>query len=159
MQESLHHFVRKFLTMEKQIIRIEETFNAPMNKVWTALTDKDEMKRWYFDLAEFRPVPGFQFRFNGGPSPEKQYVHLCEVIEADPPRKLSYTWQYRGYPGVSLLSFELFAEGNKTRLVLRHSGIPDFPADNPDFAIENFEKGWDMIIHTNMKQYLEGGGQ
>jgi uncharacterized protein YndB with AHSA1/START domain len=93
------------------------------------------------------------------PARKRQYVHLCEVIEADPPRKLSYTWQYQGYPGVSLLSFELFAEGNKTRIVLTHSGIPDFPEDNPDFAIENFEKGWDMIIHINLKQYLEGGGQ
>ena len=33
---------------------IERTFNAPVAAVWKAITDKDEMKKWYFDLTDFR---------------------------------------------------------------------------------------------------------
>ena len=32
---------------------IERVFNAPPEKVWKAITDKNAMKQWYFDIAEF----------------------------------------------------------------------------------------------------------
>lgn len=32
----------------------ERTFNVPVKKVWKVITDKDEMKAWYFDLPEFK---------------------------------------------------------------------------------------------------------
>ena len=37
---------------------IERTFNAPVDQVWKALTDVDEMRQWYFDLKEFKPDVG-----------------------------------------------------------------------------------------------------
>ncbi len=64
--------------MNNQPIVLERLLNAPAAKVWAALTEKDEMKNWYFDLPDFKAEKGFQFQFNGGP-PEKQYLHLCEV--------------------------------------------------------------------------------
>ncbi len=45
---------------------IERTFNAPIAKVWKAITDKNEMKQWYFDIAEFKPEVGFEFSFSAG---------------------------------------------------------------------------------------------
>ena len=39
----------------------EVLLNAPASKVWKAITDKNEMKQWYFDLAEFKPEVGFEF--------------------------------------------------------------------------------------------------
>ena len=48
--------------------------------------NKNEMKKWYFDLAEFKAEVGFKFQFSGGP-PEKQYLHLCEVTEIIPEKK------------------------------------------------------------------------
>ena len=42
---------------------IERTFNAPVPRVWKALTDVEEMRRWYFDLKEFKPEVGFEFEF------------------------------------------------------------------------------------------------
>jgi uncharacterized protein YndB with AHSA1/START domain len=62
---------------------IERVFYAPVSVLWTALTDKDEMKQWYFDLKEFKTEPGFRFSFTGG-TEEKQYLHLCEVIDVIP---------------------------------------------------------------------------
>ena len=45
---------------------IERTYNATIEKVWNAITNKNEMKQWYFDLAAFKPEVGFEFTFTGG---------------------------------------------------------------------------------------------
>jgi uncharacterized protein YndB with AHSA1/START domain len=135
-------------------IIIERTFDAPVSKVWKAITDNNEMKKWYFELEDFKAEVGFEFHFFGGP-PEKVYTHLCKVIEVVPDKKLSYSWRYENYPGNSLLTFELFPEGEKTRLKLTHEGLETFPQDTKDFARENFIAGWTQIIGVSLKDYLE----
>jgi len=132
---------------------IERSFNAPVNRVWKALTDVDEMRQWYFDLKAFEPKVGFEFEFiveHEGNS----YHHLCRVTEAIPPRKLAYTWRYQGHEGNSLVTFELSAEGEKTRLKLTHEGLETFP-QTPAFARENFNQGWTEIIGKSLPEYLE----
>src|SRR5436853_1943024 len=141
--------------MDDQPIIVERTFNAPVSKVWKAITDRDEMKKWYFDLAEFKADVCFEFRFTGGPSPEKQYVHLCKIMEVIPEKKLIYSWRYDGYEGNSFVTFELLEQEDKTLLRLTHASLETFPKDNPDFAKENFVEGWTHIIHTSLKDYLE----
>jgi uncharacterized protein YndB with AHSA1/START domain len=133
---------------------VERTFNVSTAKLWKAITDKNEMKKWYFDLAEFRPEVGFEFSFEGGPD-GKSYLHLCKITEAVPEKKISYTWRYDGYEGCSKVNFELFEEGKYTRLKLSHEGLETFPSNNPDLAKKNFEAGWTEIIGTSLKEYLE----
>ena len=135
-------------------IVIEQTYNAPAAKVWNAISDKNEMKKWYFDLAEFKPEVGFEFQFYGGP-PEKQYLHLCKVTDVAAGKKLTYSWRYDGYEGISFVTFELYDEGNRTRLILTHKDLESFPVSNPDFARKNFVEGWTQIINTSLKDYLE----
>ncbi|MDB5248022.1 MAG: hypothetical protein JWQ40_2416 [Segetibacter sp.] len=132
----------------------EVTIDAPVFKVWQAITDKVEMKNWYFELAEFKPEVGFEFHFTGG-SEEKTYLHFCKIKELVPNKKLSYSWRYENYPGDSLVTFELFEEGHKTRLKLTHEGLETFTTDNPDFAKESFTEGWNYIIGKSIKEYLE----
>jgi len=134
---------------------IERTYNAPIEKVWNALTDKDQMKKWYFDLAEFKPVVGFEFQFYGQGHKGEQYLHLCKVTQVIPGKKISYTWSYDKYEGVSEVSFEFFAEGDKTRLKLTHEGLETFPSNNPDFAKQSFSDGWTMLIGTLLKDFVE----
>ena len=112
------------------------------------------MKHWYFDLPSFEPVPGFEFEFNAGEK-GKEYLHKCKVVEAIPKSKLSYTWRYEGYEGNSTVTFELFEEGDKTRLRLTHEGLETFPRNNPDFAKESFMQGWTYILGTSLKKILE----
>jgi len=52
--------------MKDEPIVIERTFDAPVAKVWKAITDKDAMKQWYFDLPEFKAEVGFEFQFLAG---------------------------------------------------------------------------------------------
>lgn len=141
--------------MKNEPFVIERTYDAPVEKVWKAITDVNDMKQWYFDLPAFKPVVGTEFSFEGGP-PEKSYLHLCKVKEVIPNKKLSYSWRYDGYPGDSLVTFELFPEGKKTRVKLTHSGLETFaPANNPDLDKKNFEAGWNDIIGKLLKDFVE----
>ena len=140
--------------MSTQPFEIERTYNAPVARVWKAITDKDQMKQWYFDLPAFKPVVGTQFTFEGG-TPENTYLHICEVKEVIEEKKISYSWRYDGYEGDSLVTFELFPEdGNRTRVKLTHAGLETFPA-NPDFAASNFEAGWTSIIGKSLMKFVE----
>ena len=134
---------------------IERTYNAPVDKVWKALTDKDEMKKWYFDLAEFKPEVGFEFRFYGQGHKGEQYLHLCTITEVVMQKKLAYSWKYDGLQGNSIVSFELFAEGDRTRVKLTHEGLETFPQNNADFARESFAQGWTHIIGKGLKEFVE----
>ena len=68
---------------------------------------------------------------------------------------LAYSWRYDGYEGMSYVTFELFAEGDKTRLKLTHKGIETFSMSNPDFAEERFVEGWTYIVDTALKEFVE----
>lgn len=139
--------------MKQEPFVIERTYNAPASKIWKAISDKKQMKEWYFDVSDFRPEVGFEFQFTGE-NEGKKYVHLCKVVEAVDERKLKYSWQYKDYEGLSFVTFELFPEGDKTRLKLTHEGLETFPALK-DFARESFEGGWNYIIGTSLKEYVE----
>ncbi|MDN5212804.1 SRPBCC domain-containing protein [Fulvivirgaceae bacterium BMA12] len=141
--------------MPNNDLHIEQIFDAPIHLVWEALTKKDLMKQWFFDLEEFKPEPGFTFQFTGRGTSGKEFLHLCEIIEVIPEKKLSYTWKYDGYTGNSLVTFELFDEAGKTKLTLTHSGLATFPKEIPDFVIKNFENGWNYIVTTALKDFLE----
>ena len=136
-----------------EAVSIERSFNAPVARVWKAITDVEEMRRWYFDLKEFKPEVGFEFEFIVEHEGMK-YHHLCKVTEVIPKKKLAYTWRYKGHEGNSLVTFELFANGDKTRLKLTHEGLETFPK-TAAFARENFEKGCTEIIGSELKQFLE----
>ena len=140
--------------MNTEPFTIERTYNAPISKVWKAITDKTEMQKWYFNLSEFKPEVGFEFQFSGG-TDEHTYLHLCKIIEVIPEKKLTYSWRYDGYDGNSFVTFELFEEGNKTKLILTHFGLETFPNTNPDFAKENFVEGWTYLIGKSLKEFVE----
>src|SRR6266404_6012809 len=129
-----------------EAVVVERTFGAPVARVWNALTDVDQMLEWYFDLKEFKPEVGFEFEFvveHEG----NRYHHLCRITEMIPQRKIAYTWRYKDEPGDSLVTFELFGDGAKTRVKVTHAGIETFPK-TPAYARKNFEQGWTQIIGT-----------
>lgn len=140
--------------MDNQVLILEQELNAPVELVWRAITEKELMKKWYFDLLDFKPEVGFKFQFEGGEE-NKRYLHLCEVLEVIPLKKLKYSWKYKGYTGLSFVTFELSSQGEKTKIKLTHEGLETFT--NPDFRRENFEGGWKYLIHESLKEFLENG--
>ena len=135
---------------------VEKLLLHPASRVWKALTDKDQMKHWYFAPDEFRPEKGFQFRFRGQGHKGEQYLHICRITEIVPEKKLQYSWEYEGIEGYSLVTFELFEiEKNKTRLVLTHKGLGTFPTNNADFAPDSFNHGWTHLVGISLPEFLD----
>lgn len=141
--------------MDKKILIIERIYEAPIEKVWEALTNKDQMKHWYFEVSDFKAEVGFEFQFSAE-SEGKIYLHKCKVVEAEPITKIAYTWSYEGYVGQSLVKFDLFSEAeNKTRLKLTHSDLDTYSEDNPEFSKESFNEGWKSILGQSLRNFVE----
>lgn len=132
---------------------IERVFNASVERVWTAITNKDQIREWFFDIKEFRLEPGFEFSFIGGKG-IVNYLILCKVTEVIKGRKFSYSWRYEGFRGDSQVTFELFPEADGTRLKLTHEGLESFPMSKPGFLNGYFQPEWDEYINNNLLALL-----
>ena len=133
---------------------IERTFNVSAARLWSAVSDPIEMKRWYFEWPDFRPEPGFEWSFMGGPDDERQYKHVCKVLYSFPEKALIYSWEYAGYSGSSVVAFLIESKGEgKCSLNLSHQGLENFPKNEPDLAKENFFAGWREIMNS-LEKYL-----
>ncbi|RCH54769.1 SRPBCC domain-containing protein [Mucilaginibacter hurinus] len=140
--------------MNNEPFVIERVYNAPVEKVWQAITDKDQMKQWYFNIPAFEPKLGFEFSFEGNDG-DKVFVHLCKVTEVNYLKRLAYSWAYAGFDGYSVVTFDLSPEGDKTKLKLTHAGLETFPQDHPSFAKANFSAGWTEVIGTLLPGFVE----
>lgn len=141
--------------MKNEPFVIEKTYDAPREKVWKAITNSEEMKQWYFDIPGFVPEIGFEFQFVAGPNENRQYKHLCKITDVVEDEKLAYNWRYEGFEGDTQVTFELFSEGQLTRIKLTHEGLETFPSNLPDFSRESFAEGWTWIIGTALKEFVE----
>lgn len=130
-----------YMNTDSNPIVVEQTFNVPIGVVWKAISDVDQMRRWFFGtITNFVPEPGFRTQFNVR-AEDQDYLHMWKVTEVIPERKLSYSWQYGGYPGDSLVTWELLEISGGAKLTLTHEGIETFPQDNPIFTREACQEG------------------
>lgn len=141
--------------MSTQPVIVERWFDAPIDQVWQAITDKDELSKWYFKLEDFKPKVGFKFDFMGGPDEGPQYLHLCEVEEVIEGKKIAYSWRYDNYPGNSLVTWELTEKESKTLLRITHTGLETFAEAGEGFRKESFNEGWNYFVHTALPKHLE----
>ncbi|MCK7556068.1 SRPBCC domain-containing protein [Chitinophaga sedimenti] len=85
--------------MEHAPFVIERTYDHPVAKVWKALTDKAQMKQWYFDVPDFAPVVGQEFSFIGNDG-DLRFNHLCRVTAVEEQKKIAYTGHMKGMRAV-----------------------------------------------------------
>lgn len=134
---------------------VKEKVDAPVEKVWNALTDKAQMKEWYFDIPDFVAEPHTEFAFYGG-TEEDRYHHHCEVLEVIPNQKLKHTWTY---PEISkektLVKWELEPDGDGTNVTLTHKGLENFDHLGAEFGQNNFVAGWNELVKKSLKEYVE----
>jgi uncharacterized protein YndB with AHSA1/START domain len=146
--------------MKNTIATVELSFtkllNAPIATVWHAITNREAMKQWYFDLSAFSPEAGFEFTFNGQGKHGELYEYICKITKVVAEKLLRYSWRYKGFEGISFVTLELVAEGNTTRLKLTHEGLESFPVTATNaFGKENFSEGWTYLIGSSLKEFVE----
>lgn len=158
LNEHISTTLRSITASGTETVVIERVFNASVETVWKAITDIDQMRQWYFpQLADFKPQSAFETQFNVHHE-GKDYLHIWKVKEVIPLTKISVEWKYGGYPGNSLVTFNLFAQGNKTKLILTHERIETFmPEKYPELARENFLAGWTQFMDKGLKEFLGKG--
>lgn len=136
-------------------IIVQYKINAPAEKVWKALTNKNEMKSWYFDIQDFEPEVGKVFNFYE-PGGENKYRHQCEILEIISNEKLKHTWSYPDFSDQkTTVTWELLAEEDGTLVILTHEGIENFKDLGEGFSRENFTGGWNSIVGQSLKEYVE----
>lgn len=135
-------------------IVVEQVFNAKIREVWNAITELDQMKKWFFsNIPSFEPIVGFRTEFNIK-SGERNFHHVWEITEVITGKRIKYRWSYREYKGEGLVTFELFETGKQTLLRLTNEGLETFPGDIPEFTRESCKAGWEFFIKKNLYNYL-----
>lgn len=142
--------------MAKDSIILEKVYNAPLEMVWKAITEREQMKLWYFELPkEFKAEVGSVFDWMGGPADGKQWLHRGKVVKVIENNLFSHTWEYPGYSGTSLVTWQLTAiDSNTTKLLFTHEFSIPFDANEEALRRENFVAGWDYIINTGLTEFL-----
>lgn len=140
-------------TTDEPII-VEQTFNTSIETVWNAITDIEQMHKWYFsNIPDFKPEVGFETQFsieNEG----RTFLHKWKVTEAIPRKLIKYSWEFEEYTGKSTTAFELFKKDNSTLLRLTVDVLKDFPDDIPEFKRESCIAGWKYFLKNRLKDYL-----
>lgn len=136
---------------DKQQIIIERKINAPVERVWKALTDIHKLQQWCSFWPDFKAEVGFKTEFMLGPDKQHKYLHHVEVQEVIPNRRLAYAWDYGGMSPNSRVSFKLVREGDATRLMLT-CDIDPLPSDRLDF-MAGTEAGWNFTVEE-LETYL-----
>lgn len=136
-------------------ITVQFKINAPIEKVWKALTNKNEMKNWYFDIPDFELEVGKQFNFYE-PGDEKKYHHQGEILEIISHQKLKHSWSYPEFSNEkTTVNWEIQPADGETIVTLIHENIDNFKEFGENFSRESFTEGWNGIIGQGLRQYLE----
>jgi uncharacterized protein YndB with AHSA1/START domain len=111
-------------------IRIVCDYPYPVADLWRALTDPDLVPRWTATGAGgrpegFAPVRGTKFRFVAKPKPGWNGIVNCEVLEAQEPTLLRYTWTDDGGGDDTVVAYRLEPAdgGAATRFTYEHTGF------------------------------------
>lgn len=90
-------------------------------KVWRALTEPELMKEWLLPVLGFKLEAGAQFMFKTQAYPGWDGTVSCQLLEVEPPHKISYTWTV---PFLStIVTFTLTPQGAGTRLQIVQTGF------------------------------------
>jgi uncharacterized protein YndB with AHSA1/START domain len=147
--------------MNTDSIEREVSIEAPIERVWEALTTAESIGTWFgigvpatIDLR----VGGVMVINHGDHG-----IFKTLIVEVDPPRAFSYRWA-SAYPDESatetnstLVEFTLRSAGETTVLRLVESGFDalDIPANLPDASFESHSNGWTGVI-KKLAEYVMG---
>jgi uncharacterized protein YndB with AHSA1/START domain len=94
-------------------------FPDPLERVWHALTDRDELAEWLLP-SDFAPRAGHRFTLRGGGRLGLPPVVHCEVLELNAPHRLVLRWDEGAGSGETTVEFTLRRLGGHTELRIEH---------------------------------------
>jgi uncharacterized protein YndB with AHSA1/START domain len=139
--------------MAKITIRKERFYPHPPENVWAALTDPHALAEW-LEPNNHQPIVGHKFEFKCDPGSCGGGLTECEVLEADPPRRLVWSWVHVRKDGSKAapmtIAWTLVPKDNGTLLILEHSG-----AENIGWLQRNMMRvGWTFMMKKLIPKIL-----
>lgn len=131
----------------------ETTIDAPVSKVWDALTKKEQIAKWLMPSDNFELKLGATFNMLGK-SKGVEYPHICTIKEIVPEKKLSYTWAVKDKLGDTLVTYDLEDLDGKTKLTLTHTGWDKVTLTTEGTHRDDYNNGWEQVI-PGLKKYVE----
>jgi uncharacterized protein YndB with AHSA1/START domain len=127
-------------------IRKTIVLNAPLDKVWTAVSTAEAIGAWFMPNT-FQPILGHNFILRAGEYGDSK----CTVTELDPPNRLAFTWGEKDW----VVSFDLADVDGKTEFKLIHSGwtaddVTEF-GEMHSIVRERMDGGWTFIVERLQK--------
>ena len=145
----LRHHVRKGFKNMTKTIEKPRVIHATPERTFQALTEKEELERWFVQKAEGDMRPGGAMRFEWAPD----MVEKGQILEIEPSHRFSFTWEVFS-PSPVTITFELSAENGGTRLHFIQSGIGE--GENWGNYYTGMSHGWDIHL-DHLTAWLETG--
>ena len=123
-------------------------------KLWTALTDPEFMKQyWFGNHCESAWTAGSSWK---NVHPDGRATDVGEIVESVPPRRLVIRWRNTAKPelaaeGDSICTMEIERFGTAVKLSITHAIERDASK-----LIEAVSGGWPKVL-SNLKSLLESG--
>ena len=130
------------------------TINAPLTKVWSALVDPEQIKRYlYGTVTETTWEVGTPIRFTGDWE-GTPYIDKGEILAFEPQKKLQYTY-LSSFTGLadepqnySTVTFEVTPKGDATNLTVTQSSFKD------ETHRDHSKTNWEHVL-GGIKKLLE----
>ena len=131
-----------------QTVRIERTFQAPVEVVFRAWTTEEVMRRWWQAERGWETTEAeVDLRVGGAvrvvmrdPAKEVDYGGGGIYTEVDPPTRLAFTWIWDGDTRRTLIEIDFEERDGATTVSFVHSGLWD------EEAVRDHEGGWSRIL-------------
>lgn len=136
-------------------ILVERTYATSPYRVWEALTEKEKLNLWYFDIPGFELKKDAEFNFyesKGG----NTYHYCIKILDFKPQEFLQYVWSHPSESkGSSIVSWYLIPRGSATAVRIVHEGIENFEDAGALLERTKYEKSWNNILGTSLANFLE----
>jgi uncharacterized protein YndB with AHSA1/START domain len=142
----------------ERVLRIERTFEAPVEQVYEAWTSEDVLRRWLHGMPDGEtPIAEVDLRVGGRirivmrrPSDGAEYGATGEYTVVDPPHRLVFKWVWDDDPdNPQVIELEFSEREGATTVVMINSAIPT------DGQLKDQEDGWHRC-YDNLDRVLVG---
>lgn len=139
--------------MEKLTVEKDIWIDAPIARVWQAVTSDVELMKWWGDTWEIpRLELGAELKFG-----EPGEMMSANIERLDPPREFVIRWPpQEAYHNIEMLTiFELEEENGGTRLKVTETGFEALAEDIRQKRYESTAKGYETVLGS-LKAFVEG---
>jgi uncharacterized protein YndB with AHSA1/START domain len=139
-----------------QTLRMERTFQAPIQAVFDAWTSEEVLRRWFHAEHGWEtPEAEVDLRVGGAvrvvmrdPETGDEHGGGGRYTEIEPPRRLAFTWLWDRESTRTLIEIEFEEAGDATTVHFTHSGLWD------EEAVRGHEGGWSRCF-DNLDRALQ----